>query len=470
MSGIDKYRDVERERTVLRFILTTEDQEYFINQVSEKKFYDRIHTHLVKIIRYMATEEKVISFTSVRDYIQLNEKEINQKRILEGLKTIYHHQSTCRFKEDIQYLDELQKNRLIDDQVINKTKKMLEENASSTEIIQHVQNSLAQVIVDKSESIEVTAEKVEEEILRGQQEGQASLKTGLHEFDQSVGIVKKRYFVVAALSSVGKSFWSYDLLLRLCEHNEKEELAIIYYSLEISKEDFLMWLACNLASVVFKRLEGGGKKLTEEELRRVKDALAYIKILPLTIISGTNTIDDIVLKTQKFVLENKGKHVVMFLDHHLKVEKVIKDTRQHVSDLSTALASLTSNYEITMVLLAQLRRELLDKKYAESDHRPSSAFIQESGSLFQDANHVICLWRPEMYRNPVHLPSMHDMHLIVEKNKNGQKDFDIILECCPKYAQIFNKEEENPFQDRVTQWDKEGLNEEEDDNGTGLPF
>lgn len=474
MSGIDKYRDVERERAVLHFILTTEDQEYYINQLSEDKFYDRINGHLVKIIRYMDKEEKVISFTSLKDYIQLNEKEINQKRVLEGLKMVYNNPTVCRFKEDVQHLDELHKNRLIDDQVINKTKKMLEENASSVEIIQHIQNSLAKVIIDKSESVSTTAEKVEEEIIRGQQDGQASLKTGLTEFDLAVGIVKKRYFVVAALSSVGKSFWSYDILLRICQNNDKEEIALLYFSLEIPKEDFIMWLACNLACVVFKRLEGGGKKLSDEEMRKVKEALAYIKTLPLKIVSGVNTIDDVTLKTQKFVLENKGKHVVVFLDHHLKVEKVIKDTRQHVSDLSQALASLTTNYEITTILLAQLRRELMDKKYDETDHRPNSSFIQESGSLFQDANHVMCLWRPEMYRNPVHLPSMHAMHLIVEKNKNGDKDFDIILDCIPKYAQLFNPTDENPFSDsKPNQWDKEGLKEEEDDKDevdTGLPF
>ncbi len=443
---MNKYFNTERERIVLSQIIDNEDdQNYYLEQVQDYKFYDRMHQHIIKIAKHLDSQKKIVSFQTIRDYIKLNENEINQTVLLSTLESIIEQEVGGSVEEHLQLIDELYQNRIIDDEIVIKVKKLQDDNKEISEIISHIQDSVSKIVLDTSENVSSTATKVLEAIKNNQTKGEDNLLTSIRHFDKGVGTKMHRYFVWAALSSVGKSAVSYDLMLKYFKNNPAGSIAIKYFSLEIPKEDFMLWLISNITSITFKRLEGGGMPLTPDEIKRVEMATEWISTLNLSIEDGINTIDDVALKTKKFCLENKDKHCLLFLDHHLKVKMKSKDIRQHVIDLSLTLANLAKHNNLSVHLLAQLRRDLLNEKYAESLHRPSADFIQESGSIFQDAHHVICLWRPDMYKykgdDPnMKLPDIHDMHFIVEKNKNGQKDFDIVVKCQMKYAQLLDKE------------------------------
>jgi len=446
MSLINKYYDTAREKVVLKAVLMASDQtqKVAIAYLKEHLFFEKLHRHFCKIIKFLDKEGKPISFTSLKDYINLNESENNQNPLKQQLTAIYDQELKGSLDDHVDFLESLYKNRIIDDHIVNETKRMLNDNASPQEILLHIQKSLAKIVMDNSGTLEDAVDQTMAYIERCQLMGQDVLKTGLKEFDEAIGIRMQRYFIIAALSSVGKSLASYALLLQIAKNNSFDKFAIKYFSLELPKSDVLLWLIANLTSITFKRLEGGGEKLSEQEIKDVKAATKYLKSIPLSIDDDVNYIEDIELKSKKFILDNPGKHIIIMADHHLKVSKRTNDMRQHVSDLSAKLQNIAKHDPVSVFLLAQLRRDLLNEKNAENNYRPSSEYIQESGSLFQDANHVICLWRPDMYTG-IELAETHHMHWIIEKNKNGQKDFDIILNCTPKYGQIEDPNETLPF-------------------------
>jgi len=155
-------------------------------------------------------------------------------------------------------------------------------------------------------------------------------------------------------------------------------------------------------------------RLRQHELGHVNRAAMEIENLPIHIDdSGLVTVDQLRAKVRQ--LRVKGKVDVLFLDYlQLMGGMRRRDNRQvEVSDISRGLKLLAKELNITIVALSQLSRACENRE----DRRPILSDLRESGSIEQDADIVIGLYRDQVYNSETMDQGIAE--ILIRKHRNG---------------------------------------------------
>jgi replicative DNA helicase len=119
-------------------------------------------------------------------------------------------------------------------------------------------------------------------------------------------------------------------------------------------------------------------------------------------------------------MDNKDKHCVFMVDHHLKFKAKGKDIRATVMGGSSACNRVAKQLHTTVLLLAQqLRPDKRRGNKEESDVMPNKFLIQESSSVEQDSDNIVCLFRPVLHQQLETIPDTHSMLGIIDKRRFG---------------------------------------------------
>ena len=188
---------------------------------------------------------------------------------------------------------------------------------------------------------------------------------------------------------------------------------VLYFSLEMSHSELTQRLLCSEARVDSSRIRNG--KLLESDWPKISHAIGRLGEAPLYIDDNPNlTIMEVRAKARRLKsrLGNLGLVVIDYLQ--LMSGRNSAENRQvEVSEISRGLKILARELEIPVVALSQLSRNL----EMRADKRPMLADLRESGSLEQDADVVMFLYRDEIY-NP-ESPERGTAEVIISKHRNG---------------------------------------------------
>jgi replicative DNA helicase len=160
--------------------------------------------------------------------------------------------------------------------------------------------------------------------------------------------------------------------------------------------------------------------LDEDDWKSIAAARNRIATLPIRIEdSGVATIDSLSTKLRKISLAGGNLDMVM-VDYMQLMSGTGKNSREEdVSEISRGLKMLAKELSIPIVAMSQLNRKLENRP----DKRPQLADLRESGSIEQDADAVMFVYRPEWYRqmaNPGGAPHLEETaELILAKNRSG---------------------------------------------------
>jgi replicative DNA helicase len=168
---------------------------------------------------------------------------------------------------------------------------------------------------------------------------------------------------------------------------------VLFFSLEMSGVQLTQRVIAQMAGVSVQSLRTG--KLTDRDLEDVRNVTESLQSLPVYI-DDTPAISLSALrsKARKAVL-SKGIKLIVIDYIQLMTTTVEKGaTRErYLSDISAGLKALCKELNVPIIPLAQLSRAV----EARSDKRPQLSDLRESGSLEQDADAVVFLYRPEYY-------------------------------------------------------------------------
>ncbi len=225
------------------------------------------------------------------------------------------------------------------------------------------------------------------------------------------GFQKSDLIIVAGRPGMGKTSFA----LNLCQHLAiKEKTAVGIFSLEMSSEQLVTRLLCSEARIDSNRLRRG--YLKSNEYAELAIVAGYLAEAPIYIddSAGLSTME-LRAKARRLKAEaNIGMLMVDYLQL-VSVKERVENRQQQISIISRSLKALAKELDIPIVALSQLSRAVESRG---GDKRPMLSDLRESGSIEQDSDLVLFLYRPEVYEG-TETENRGKAELIIGKQRNG---------------------------------------------------
>jgi replicative DNA helicase len=228
--------------------------------------------------------------------------------------------------------------------------------------------------------------------------------------DKTSGFQKGDMVLIAARPSMGKTTFALNIAEYAALRCGK---SVAMFSLEMSKEQLAYKLLCSQAHVDMLNLRTGNLEDKDwENIARASGPLAAAKIF----IDDTAGISVVEMrsKCRKLKLEHGIDMIVIDYLQLMSGSKSASESRQQeVSEISRSIKALAKEMQCPIVALSQLSRA----PEARADHRPMLSDLRESGSIEQDADLVMFLYRDEYYNKETEDKNVGEC--IIAKQRNG---------------------------------------------------
>ena len=259
------------------------------------------------------------------------------------------------------------------------------------------------------------------------------LSTGLKDLDTKInGLNKSDLMILAARPAMGKTSLALNIALNVAKKSGK---TVAIFSLEMSKEQLGMRLLSNESFVDSQKLLTG--KLTEEDWMKIGIASSALSQTDIRVDDNPSiSVAEMNAKCRR--LDNLGLIVIDYLQ--LMTSATGKETGggdnrvKIVSDISRALKIMAKELNVPVICLSQLSRASEKRK---EDKRPMLADLRESGSIEQDADEVMFIYRDDYYNE--NSPEKNVAELIVAKNRHGEVGT-VKVQWLPQFTTFADRE------------------------------
>jgi replicative DNA helicase len=250
--------------------------------------------------------------------------------------------------------------------------------------------------------------------LHKNQDSLRGISTGFNSLDNILaGFQKSDLIILAARPSLGKTTLSLDIMRNVAI---KEKKPVAMFSLEMSKDQLIDRMLSSEAEVDLWKLRTG--KLSDRgeysDFQRLGDAMGYLSESPIYIDdSGVSNIMQIRAMARRLHMEKQlGLIIIDYLQ--LMEGRGMTDSRvQEISEISRALKQLARELNVPVLALSQLSRAVESR----SPQIPKLSDLRESGSIEQDADVVMFIYREDREKPDTQNKNIAEIH--IAKHRNG---------------------------------------------------
>lgn len=238
------------------------------------------------------------------------------------------------------------------------------------------------------------------------------LATGFTELDNLLaGLQASDLIVLAGRPSMGKT----SLALNIVAHATiREKVPVGVFSLEMSKEQLVDRLICSEAGIDSWKLRTGN--LSDEDFPKIGYAMGVLSEAPLYI-DDSPLVNVMEIRTKARRLQAEHGLGLIMVDYLQLMEGRIFTSEQNrvqeISEISRSLKALARELKVPVLALSQLSRAV----EMRPSHIPQLADLRESGSIEQDADVVIFIYREDYYDKDTERKNIADV--LVRKHRNG---------------------------------------------------
>ncbi|MDR7345064.1 replicative DNA helicase [Pantoea alhagi] len=259
--------------------------------------------------------------------------------------------------------------------------------------------------------LEATVSRIES-LYQKPHDGVTGVDTGYQDLNKkTAGLQGSDLIIVAARPSMGKTTFAMNLCENAAMLNEKP---VLIFSLEMPSEQIMMRMLASLSRVDQTRIRTG--QLDDEDWARISGTMGILlekKNIYIDDSSGL-TPTEVRSRARRIFRENDGLSLIMI--DYLQLMRVpsLSDNRTlEIAEISRSLKALAKELNVPVVALSQLNRSLEQR----ADKRPVNSDLRESGSIEQDADLIMFIYRDEVYHENSDLKGIAE--IIIGKQRNG---------------------------------------------------
>lgn len=243
--------------------------------------------------------------------------------------------------------------------------------------------------------------------------GVTGVTTGFVELDKkTAGLQPSDLIIVAARPSMGKTTFA----MNLCENAAMaSDKPVLVFSLEMPAEQIMMRMIASLARVDQTKIRTG-QNLDETEWSKIASVFGMFKQKNNLYIDDSSGLTPTELRSRarRVYRENGGLSMIMVDYLQLMRAPAFSDNRTlEIAEISRSLKALAKELEVPVIALSQLNRTLEQR----ADKRPVNSDLRESGSIEQDADLIMFIYRDEVYNDNSEDKGVAE--IIIGKQRNG---------------------------------------------------
>jgi len=343
--------DLYEERTPVDLITISE-------RLKKKKALTKVggRSYLSKLVNSVPTSAHVASYARII-------KDLHTKRELISAAAMINE---AAFNEELEAQDALDK--------------------AEQEIFSLSQRHLKQIPTSLREALAESFDRLDE--LQKASSGLRGVPSGFTDLDNFLaGFQPSNLIILAARPGIGKTALS----LNIARHvSVEEKLPVCFFSLEMSREELVDRLLIRQADIDAWKMKTG--QLNEDDLSSLSEAMGVLAEAPLFIDdTPAQSILDMRTKARRLQIEEGLKLIVVDYLQLMRSHRQWDSRVQEVSEISQGLKNLARELKVPVLALSQLSRAV----EARGAARPRLADLRESGSIEQDSDVVMFLYRED---------------------------------------------------------------------------
>ncbi|GGB50996.1 replicative DNA helicase [Oceanisphaera marina] len=259
--------------------------------------------------------------------------------------------------------------------------------------------------------LEKTIDRIED-LYKNPHQGITGVSSGYSDLDKkTAGFQSSDLIIVAARPSMGKTTFA----MNLCEHAAlTSDKPVLIFSLEMPSEQIIMRMLASLGRIDQTRIRTG--QLDDEDWARLSSTMGMLLEKGQLYIDDSSglTPTEVRARARRIAREHGGISMIMIDYLQLMTVPSLSDNRTlEIAEISRSLKSLAKELEVPVVALSQLNRSLEQR----ADKRPVNSDLRESGSIEQDADLIMFIYRDEVYHDDS--PEKGIAEIIIGKQRNG---------------------------------------------------
>lgn len=280
---------------------------------------------------------------------------------------------------------------------------------AESEILKVGEEKQAAGLIGSMDIVKTSIEKIEE--LYKRKADVTGVPTGFIELDKMTsGLHAGELIIIAARPSMGKTAFSLNLASHMALRAKK---TVAYFSVEMAKESVMMRLLAAESRISMGEIRTG--RIQDASWPKLIQAAGSISEAPL-FIDDTSGISPFEIRARCRRLKATHGLDCIMIDYLqlMDLKQRVESRERAVSEISKALKAIAKEMQIPVIALAQLNRGVEGR----SDRRPMLSDLRESGSIEQDADVIMMLYRDDYYDKDD--PDKHGhAEVIIGKQRNG---------------------------------------------------
>ncbi|WP_337507263.1 replicative DNA helicase [Megasphaera sp.] len=410
-------QNVEAEQAVLGAMLLSHDAVIVaMEKLQSQDFYRDVHRIIFEAMEHLHRENKEIDVITLPDEL----KRMKKLDDVGGLEYVLNLPNLVGSAANIEYYANIVAEKALARNLISTCTELTTEaydGQKETEaLLDDAERRILQLSDTKNRGdfasvgavVEVTLDKITK--LYENKAGLTGLPTGFRDLDRMTsGLQPSDLILVAARPSMGKTAFTLNIAQNVGVRQHK---TVAFFSLEMSQEQLVQRLLCQIAHIDSQKLRTGQLN-SDEEWTRLTDACDKLYESPIYI-DDTPGISVAEMRSKARRLKSEHGLDLIIVDYlQLMQGRNAESRQQEISEISRSLKALARELKVPLIALSQLSRSVESRQ----NKRPMLSDLRESGALEQDADIVSFLYREDYYDKETE--NQHITEVILAKHRNG---------------------------------------------------
>lgn len=412
-------QNLDAEKSLLGAILVSEDSLPDVTEiVTPLDFYDERHQHIYRAMWTLYERHRPVDLLTVK--AELKSKKVTEKAggssYLSELSG--YVPTAAHAKAYAELVAQAAVRRRLITAAANITERAYDEEGETPELLGEAERTLFEVseqnarsdLISISDLLSETFDRLEE--LHQNKNAIAGYKSGYPDLDRlTAGFHKSDLIVLAARPAMGKTALALNFARNVATINKK---SVLIFSLEMGKEQLINRMLADASGIDSFKLETGN--FSGDDFSKISEAMAELSEDPIYIDDTPGmTVMEMRTKARRAAHDHDlGLIIVDYLQLMAGSSKRAMDNRvQEVSEISRGLKLIARELNVPVIALSQLSRTVESR----NPQIPMLSDLRESGSIEQDADLVMFLYREDYY-NP-DTDRQNITNLIIAKHRRG---------------------------------------------------